>query len=471
MRTCVLLLFLVALLSPTADAADATDAPLKIGFASRNLLSKIKGLPLAGYGRRFNRPSQGVHDPIFAKFMVLETPKTRMAIITLDLVGVTLKLREDLQRVITERVPLKPDQVILAATHTHAGYGALSRPSGNIALNTLIFATCGPFNKDLYEEFLGKLRSGLEEAWRTRAPAKLGVGRVAEDGFHSNRGEKGGVTDPDLYVIKVTDLAGKLQGVLVNYAAHPTCTGSDNMLVSADFPGAFQRTFEKSHPGATALFTNGCVGDQRPRCPEPNQGGFDKAEKIGRLMAKRVDALQKTIHCTSPVQVGCETRLVDMPRPPKTKEPLKWLMAPERSCFHQIILGDTLIMSLPGEPCAQIGLDLKAAAKKRGFKHAIVFGLSGDYCGYFVHRNSYAKTGTHRYEKNQNFYGESVVDFFLRLHMETFDPKSPTTNPSRPGPARTKSAETNQRRTAAHPVPPRTDQPPITAPKTADSRF
>ncbi|MBN1555031.1 MAG: neutral/alkaline non-lysosomal ceramidase N-terminal domain-containing protein [Phycisphaerae bacterium] len=411
-----LLLLMISFSQAVADAPG-----LKAGFASRNLISQIKGIPLAGYGQRLNLPSQGVHDPIYAKFMVLETPETRMAIITLDLIGVNLALRNDLQRIIPEGVPLQPDHVILAATHTHAGYGALSKSSGNFAMDTLVLATCGPFNQRLYEEFLEKLRSGLAEAWRDRAPAKLGVGLGKEDRFHYNRGRKGGVTDPDLYVVKITDPKGKLRGVLVNYAAHPTCTGSENLLVSADYPGAFQRAFEKAHPGATAMFTNGAVGDQGPRCPDKKRKGFDKAEQIGKLLAERVDALQKTIRCDVAVSIGCRTKMLDMPN--NDRDWFKQMLSPRRSCFHQITFGDTLIMSLPGEPCAQIGLNLKAAAKKRGFKHAMIMGLCGDYCGYFVHRDDYKNPGSHGYEKSQNFYGPDVVDFFLRVHMKSFRPK------------------------------------------------
>jgi hypothetical protein len=50
---------------------------------------------------------------------------------------------------------------------------------------------------------------------------------------------------------------------LVNYACHPTIMGSDNRLITPDYPGPVRETVE-SIVGGTCLFLQGAAGNQGP---------------------------------------------------------------------------------------------------------------------------------------------------------------------------------------------------------------
>jgi hypothetical protein len=70
--------------------------------------------------------------------------------------------------------------------------------------------------------------------------------------------------DDTVMVARVTDTAGKVSAVIVNYACHPTTLAWDNSLISPDYVGALRETVEQS-TGATCVFLLGACGDLGPR--------------------------------------------------------------------------------------------------------------------------------------------------------------------------------------------------------------
>src|SRR6266853_6866399 len=73
----------LALLS-IAISVDAADLILEVGVAKVDITPTFNG-PMYGYANRKCGPSNGVHDHLFAKALVLRTGEARLAIVTLDL--------------------------------------------------------------------------------------------------------------------------------------------------------------------------------------------------------------------------------------------------------------------------------------------------------------------------------------------------------------------------------------------------
>jgi hypothetical protein len=87
--------------------------------------------------------------------------------------------------------------------------------------------------------------------------------------------------DDTLLVGRITDLAGKLMGTIVNYACHPTTLAWDNRLISPDFPGAMREVVEQA-TGAPCLFLQGASGELGPR--EGFTGNTETADRNGRQL-------------------------------------------------------------------------------------------------------------------------------------------------------------------------------------------
>jgi hypothetical protein len=101
-----------------------------------------------------------------------------------------------------------------------------------------------------------------------------------ESGVGGNRRDPNELADPEVWVIGVQDTLGKLRGCLVKYALHPTFLHSDNLLVSADYPGCIRMQLAKKVPGLVFLFAQGASGNQSPRYFRSGKT-YDEARRVG----------------------------------------------------------------------------------------------------------------------------------------------------------------------------------------------
>lgn len=98
-------------------AAEGPDAPVpewKAGVASA-AITPHSPLPMAGYAGR-KEPADGTEQELFAKALaVADRDGQRVVFLTMDLIGVTERLRT----AVAERVP--PHALLMNASHTHCG--------------------------------------------------------------------------------------------------------------------------------------------------------------------------------------------------------------------------------------------------------------------------------------------------------------------------------------------------------------
>lgn len=381
------MLRLVALL--LASAATLAEGDLRVGVAATDMTPDWP-VPLAGYSARQGRKSKGVHDPVKAKCLVIESGGVKFCWVTSDFIGINRDIREKVHARISQETGIEDDAFLICASHTHAGPGGVSK-------NVLWQIAVGPFDRKLYKQTIERLAQLVLEAEEDLAPARIGWGSVDVPTLSHNRRKKGGPTDPALGVVKVTDLEGRLRAVLVNFTAHPTILGAECMEISADYPGALQRILEE-RLGAVALFTNGAEGDQTISAP----GGRDDWERIetsGAALADAVEKLLPSIETRDEIDIRSEIRTVELPFH------VKALVAPRTTRLMVADLGGLALAAMPGEACVEIGLDLKRDLVAAGASQAMIVGLANDHLGYFVTPQGWRDGG---YEKDMCFYGPSI---------------------------------------------------------------
>ncbi|MFT5467289.1 MAG: neutral ceramidase [Verrucomicrobiales bacterium] len=253
---------LIALASVfAANAGAQNDAyPWKAAVASVDITPTEFGW-MAGYASR-SGPAEGVRQPLFAKALAIEDADGgRQVIVTLDLIGVPKPLRIDIEKTVAESHGLKPEQLLMNASHTHSGPEIrLFRPNGGkgeprVGYNKipeedqpLRVGQIQSYNAELRK----KIGAAIAEAIEGLEPAKLSWSR-ARCGFAMNRRtpmnddfrnfpNPDGPVDHDVPVLQVRDAKNRLVGVLFGYACHAT-TLSDLQL-HGDWPGFAQHYFE-----------------------------------------------------------------------------------------------------------------------------------------------------------------------------------------------------------------------------------
>ena len=162
--TVTALLLLLAL----GQAAAKPAAPgLLFGFAKRAITPAIGAKPVYLAGFDNDRRATGVHDDLWGRAVAVSDGRLKVAIVSVDLIGVfhgeVLKAREELQR----RVP--GAVLVVASTHNHQGP------------DTMGLWGKGRFSSGVDPEYLGRVREEIAAAAADALSAEAGPARPRPD--------------------------------------------------------------------------------------------------------------------------------------------------------------------------------------------------------------------------------------------------------------------------------------------------
>jgi hypothetical protein len=241
------------------------------------------------WGAAVHDRSTGVHRPLRATALWLEPlaggREQARVVLGLDHCLFDRAEFESLRRATAGPAGLRPEQVLIALSHTH-GAGLLSRSRTGLPGGDLI----APYLDDLAAK-CGRLaaQAGREAE---RATLVFGTGRcalAAHRDFHDVERNvyacglnPDGLADDTVLVVKIISDSGKALASIVNYACHPTTLAWQNTAISPDYVGALRETMEQQ-TGPPCLFLQGASGDLGPRVGFV--GDHAVADRNGRQLA------------------------------------------------------------------------------------------------------------------------------------------------------------------------------------------
>lgn len=234
------------------------------------------GTPLDGYGGRSD-VSRGVHDPLSARALYLNDGDRELALVVCDLVGIGRALVARAREIIAERPGISPNHVLIAATHTHAG------PAG----------VRGTGDPPLVEMLARQIAGVVQFAKRRATEAQLKYGTAPLESIAQNRRDPAWPIDHRLDVLAVDTPSGTNLATVARYSCHPTTMERDNLLISADYPGAARTVVEQVvGGGTTALYFNGCCANINPSWIRQE---FDDMWRVGSVVGARAAALSQEL--------------------------------------------------------------------------------------------------------------------------------------------------------------------------------
>lgn len=265
----------------------------KIGVARSNI-TPTNNLWMSGYASR-KHPANGKLTDLWLKVLALEDDgHHRAVIITTDLIAIRGPLYKNCIPRLQAHYGLKPEQILLTASHTHCGPWLPNQPGTLSSLD--------PDERRLIEQYADHLADQVVEttgkALAELRPA-LVVTMQGNAGFAANRRNDPeperqkriqkqtlvGPVEHSVPVLAAYEPDGKLYAVLFGYACHNTTLTGKCCQYCGDYAGFAQEELERSHPGATALFFQGCAGDQDPVI----RGNVDLARRYGNMLAAAVE--------------------------------------------------------------------------------------------------------------------------------------------------------------------------------------
>lgn len=270
-------------------------------FTDTNGNGKFDALWIGGFCG--GRPAVGIADPLWVRAIALRHNDTTVVVAYIDSVGMMI---DEFERIEADpRVAaLDVDHIILGTTHDHESPDLVGIWNQN------------PLKSGVDPDYLMLVRDRAAEAIVAAVddarPAKMLVAQrlavdpvtmVAESYIGDAREPM--IFDPTLTVIRFVEEADPAAtiGTLVNFAGHPEFTGSENGLVTADFPGYLRDVIEEGLPdeglagvGGTTIFVQGPLGGQiGPKNTHPigpdglpiqGYGSFPKAEAEGKNLGR-----------------------------------------------------------------------------------------------------------------------------------------------------------------------------------------
>ena len=219
-------------------------ADIKAGVG-RAVITPRVGAELIGY---FNRPggSTGIHDDLNARAVVLDDNEMAIALCSVELCWLDGSHVRAIRAATASRCALKPENIFVFTTHTHAGPAAQNAADWDTPLAELV-------------------ADAIVQAYETRVDAHFAAGFGQLFGYNINRRWLNRPADPSVGVLRVDRADGTPLAVLGNYACHAVVMGYDNYLISGDWPGYASRMMEADlGHGSVVLFSQGGAGDVNP---------------------------------------------------------------------------------------------------------------------------------------------------------------------------------------------------------------
>jgi hypothetical protein len=372
----------------------------------------------------------GVDSPIYARALVCSDGQTTVAIVSADLIAVSDQMVDASRKRIAEMTGIPVGNVLISAAHNH------SAPSG--FTGSSLFGQ--PVDTQLTEFLIDSFAQAVAEAHRAMEPAQWGHGSGHLGTMTRNR-QQGNETaiDPEVGVLKVVRKGtNESIAVLFNFTGHPVILGSENLLLSCEYPGKAAETVENSLD-CVALFSQGACGDITVK---RNGSTFSEVTRLGRILGGEVLTTAEQIQPKEDTSIWSEYRPLEVEgraipsvadaqaaveRAQQAFDAAKAAGEPERiskelerdldshrttlrvaqwiseegeileeakkASVHVIRMGPVVLVGIPGELFVEYGLEIKQRIFQDAGLPSMIVGYANDYIGYIVTPRAVATGG------------------------------------------------------------------------------
>ena len=385
--------------------AISTDT-LRVGWAKVNI-TPAQQVPMAGYGKRKGKKMEQVHDSVWVRAFVFRSGNQKAAWVTADLLIMPMSVTARLQNILADKgYNLK--NLFLTATHTHYSIGGWGqKPAGRIM--------AGKFNAKIVDKIALSMAEAILKAESSAKPTRMGYQEIAAPAFVYNRlvKEKGYV-DTLVRVLQFEKSTGE-RALLCTYAAHPTSVSSQDLQLSAEYPGVLVQLLEQRLRLSMAAFGAGAVGSHGPQAPGEE---YTKVNNLANGLAGKItNGLQN-------MPLTFETNLQSAFFPLSLSKP-QWRFKSNRrfrpwlfyAIFGKYPAGLSMLQLGPvqfiGTPCDFSGELLPEITAPNANRKVMITSFNGSYIGYVTPQKYFHLK---KYEtRDMNFFGPYTGTYLTEM--------------------------------------------------------
>ena len=306
------LLIIALVLASVAFNSAGQDYNYQVGVGKTDITGPPVGVQMFGFARA-DQITEGVHTRLYARAYVIanKDASSRIAIVVADIGSITNYMQLDVIKMLQDRFGSQYDlnNVILTATHTHAGpggywhYGAGGQGLGSA------------FHEQHYNAVVGGMVEAIAQAHESLKPGTIFVnrGELEDTGVNRSmvaylnnpeeeRARYDSPTDKDMTLIKLVTEDGPI-GVVNWFAVHPTAMNDYNRLISGDHKGAASQLFEGTSNEVVAAFANSNCGDVTPNTNLDNTGPGETDVETTRIFAENQDKKARELFASAMEQL------------------------------------------------------------------------------------------------------------------------------------------------------------------------
>jgi len=368
---------------------------------------------MSGYASRKDL-STGVHDRLYARIVTFESNSQRLVLVSTDLIGF-YSTYEPIRDAICERFNLKPQEVFLSSTHTHAGPTPTLDANGH------------PNNLEYTQKLKTTLIEAIAQALEKIQPVQIGVGR-GHSPVGCNRREKRpdgsiklgrnpyGPTDKEVLVMKLASSDGEPIAALFDYATHATSLGPRNLQISGDVLGLAAQFVERSlGPTVTAPVFAGASGDIDPWYRvlpsfDEGEGWTPETELLGTLLGVEVVRVFRDIDTMTP-SATVEAELATLELPARKGDHDEDTPGTKQLNVTVARIGDVAVVGVGCELLTEIGMAIKDASP---FEHTLLISHCNGKAGYLPPKHLYEEGG---YEIDQTGFAPGAAEILVKKSL------------------------------------------------------
>ncbi|MDQ3291052.1 MAG: neutral/alkaline non-lysosomal ceramidase N-terminal domain-containing protein [Bacteroidota bacterium] len=270
-------------IAETALVSSATKDTIQVGWAKINI-TPPRPVPMAGYGKRKGKKYEQVHDSVWVRAFVFKKGAQKAAWVTADLLIMPMSVTERLQQILAKK-GYTLNNTYLTATHTHYSYGGWGKKlAGRIM--------AGKYNQNLVDKTAEVISQAIQQAEKTAAPSTMSYQEIPAKAFVYNRlvGNKGDL-DSLIRVLHFRKISGE-KALICTFAAHPTSVASNDLRLSAEYPGALVHLLEEKMQVEMAAFGAGAVGSHGSQAPGEE---YTKVSNMAEGWLLKFKTIRKTL--------------------------------------------------------------------------------------------------------------------------------------------------------------------------------
>jgi hypothetical protein len=398
---------------------------------------------IAGFSN--NKAANGIHDDLWARTMIIDDGTTRLAIVSIDAIGLMNDYVIDIRNQLPSEAGIT--YLIITSTHNHEAPDLMGLWGESM------------FKSGVNPEYLTLVKNQIVQsvliAVRNLRPAHFEISEDLTGAIPLVKDtRKPEVFDSGLRLIKAVDKEnGNTLGCLISWADHAETLWSKNLLITSDFVHYFREGVEKGvfkgdsivkkGIGGVAVYVNGAIGGlmtthsslavKDPLTNEEHlEPSFEKAEAQGRILSLlALSAMEKPAATIDSAAISIVAKNIILP----IQNPLfklgtalgvldrgttGWMKI--RTEISAFTFGSLSFVSIPGEIYPEIvnggiespegrdfsiqPLEVPAVRELMKGKHKFILGLANDEIGYIIPKSQWDVKAPYTYKTDNSPYGE-----------------------------------------------------------------